>query len=142
MKKSFLPAILFIASCAISTGSTGQKVYRCGNEYSQIPCADSITINVDDSRSKAQKIESDTATQQQTIRAAAMEKERLKDEARLIKANTPAVNRKADAIDAKGAKDKKAHTKKKKEPEFFTARTIGHTMKKAKSANSEASTAP
>lgn len=82
------------------------------------------------------------ATQQQSIRAEAMEKERLQDEKRLMKANTPAANRKADAIDSTGAKDKKAHTKKKKEPEFFTARTIGHTVKKVKSAGSEASTAP
>ena len=33
-----LNTIILIAACALSTGATAQKTYKCGNSYSQLPC--------------------------------------------------------------------------------------------------------
>ena len=47
---------LFLAAalCAGMTLAAAQSVYRCGNEYSQAPCANGKTVNVDDSRTGSQ----------------------------------------------------------------------------------------
>ena len=62
MTKSNFGAIFLIAACALSTAAWGQKVYRCGSSYSQIPCNGAVTIETQDARSKTQKTQSDQAT--------------------------------------------------------------------------------
>jgi len=54
-----------------------QPIYRCGNTYSQTPCADGIVVSAEDSRTAAQKAQTDAATAQATRRAAQMQRERL-----------------------------------------------------------------
>ncbi|APW41839.1 hypothetical protein [Rhodoferax saidenbachensis] len=131
MKNSLAFATLFIAACAIPTGAWSQKVYKCGSSYSQIPCADAVTVDTGDARSKAQKVEADKQTKQDAKAADAMEKARLKEEAQALAQNKIA-GKTADKT--KGAKSSaKADTKtedelkkkkaKSKEPEFFTAKS-------------------
>ncbi len=139
MKHTIRFATFFIACCSLSTGAQSQNVYRCGDTYSQKPCADAVVVDVGDPRSPAQKFQADAETHRESAAANAMEKARLKEEAQMRsdrakltqpqakKTATPAQNA-ASAANATptGAAPKQAqkrHTKKKKEPEFFTARS-------------------
>ena len=46
--------LLVAALCLGTTLAAAQSVYRCGNEYSQAPCAHGKIVNVDDSRTDSQ----------------------------------------------------------------------------------------
>ena len=137
MKHPIPFAAFFIACCVLSTGAQSQNVYRCGDTYSQKPCADAVVVDVGDPRSPAQKSQADAETRRESAAANAMEKARLKEEAQMRsdraklarsqakKTATPAQNAASAAETAHtgtAAKQaKKSHAKKKKEPEFFTA---------------------
>jgi hypothetical protein len=131
MRNLFAFATFFIAACAIPTGAWSQKVYKCGSSYSQIPCADAVTVDTGDARSKAQKVEADKQTKQDAKAADAMEKARLKEEAQALAQNKTAGKTTDKTIDSKtsakaDAKTEEELKKKKgkgKEPEFFTAKT-------------------
>jgi preprotein translocase subunit SecF len=137
MNKTLSFAMLSIAICAISTGAFGQKVYKCGSTYSQIPCGDSTTLETGDARSKAQKAETEKAVNREAKAANAMEKARVKEEEQLAaqqkstaKAEETAAKKVATAkakADAEEEALKKA--KKKKEPEFFTAKSADEKKK-------------
>lgn len=153
MTKSNLGAIFLIAACALSTAAWGQKVYRCGSSYSQIPCNGAVTIETQDARSKTQKTQSDQATVRDLATANSMEKDRKKDEAKSIAQSNAALKAgqapegkakptakskakaqpqtKADPTADKPVASKKK-AKKKDEPEFFTAQ--GEAPKKAVTA--------
>lgn len=136
-------AILLVALCILSTGAQGQNVYRCGNTYSQKPCADAVVVDVGDPRSPAQKAQADAETRRESAAANAMEKARLKEEAQLRsnRAKLAAPQTKKTAAPARtaasaaapdGAAKKqapKSHSKKKKEPEYFTARSAASKPK-------------
>lgn len=144
-------ALFLIASCAVATRAGAEDVYRCGSSYSQTPCPDGVRVDVQDARTAAQKAESDAAIRREASAANAMEKARLKEEARLQAANAkaaapskakkktsqPATSDAADGADATppGAKPHKHPPKKKKEPEYFTAH--GATAEKPKAAASK-----
>jgi len=146
MKHTTSLAAFLIAIFSISTGAFGQSVYRCGNTYSQKPCADGVQVDVQDARTPAQKAESEAAVRREASTANAMEKARLQEEAQLRAANAkpaaPSKDKKkttskpappdAAPVDTKAHK---THAKKKKEPEYFTAR--GAAVEKPKSAASK-----
>ncbi len=139
MKHAIRIATFFIAIYAISTWATGQNVYKCGSSYSQVPCTDAIVLDASDPRTPAQKAETDSAARRDLATANAMEKARLKEEARLraAQAKQDKAQKKAiapspasrdapsetDHTASTGKKDKKSTAKKNhKEPEFFTAK--------------------
>ena len=135
MKPLFKFATFFIAACAISTGATAQKtVYRCGTTYSQTPCEGAVSVNADDARSKADKLEADKATQRDMQRAKEMEKARLKEEKEALAQGKAASKTVAkDAVKPKSETDEgdtKKSKHKKKEPEFFTAKSAPDSKKK------------
>lgn len=133
MHKPQILATLLIAVCAVSTGAWGQKVYRCGTSYSQTPCADAVAVDVTDTRSKTQKAQADSLTRRDAATANAMEKTRLQEEAQ-AQAESAAVRRKNDKADkATETPKKKSVGKKKKEPDYFTARDTA--AKKSKTAD-------
>ncbi len=152
MKQVTCFATVLVAVCVASTGAMAQNVYRCGNTYSQKPCAEGVQVDVQDSRTPAQKAESQAAVRREASTADAMEKARLKEEARSTGAGTKAtaspkdkkVTSKPSATDtpagtanhspSKG-KAQKMQPKKKKEPEYFTARALA--AEKPKSAASK-----
>lgn len=125
-------AIFFIALCALSTWSTAQNVYKCGNSYSQSPCPGGAVIDVTDQRTSAQKNQTDQASSRDAKTADSMEKARLRQEkadrvanrAQLPPTKTVIVNRN-ESPKAK---------KKKKLPEFFTAQAPGEKKKTTPSA--------
>jgi hypothetical protein len=117
-------ALLFIAACAVSTGAMAQRVYRCGNTYSHIPCPDAVTIDPADARSIAQKEETDKANARNAATATAMEKTRLKIEAQgWASQKADAVKIKNQTLKLKEPTDTQKVSDKKRDAALFTAST-------------------
>ena len=150
MKLIHTVAIFSIALYAISTGATEQNVYKCGNAYGQKPCIDGVVVDVQDSRTPAQKAESDALIKRDSAAANAMEKARLKDEAqqRADNAKLAAAAKKASAKPKHKASEptdgaaspaktrtKKKLTKKKVESVHFKALPAPENPKRAASAS-------
>ncbi|WP_294767550.1 hypothetical protein [uncultured Rhodoferax sp.] len=119
-------ALVFIAACALSTGASAQKVYKCGSSYSQTPCQDGVALQADDARTPAQKAAAEKLAREEAKLGTQLEKTRLKDEAQADAARKPT------QPDAKPAKKEDAAAKKKKnkEPEYFTAKNPAAPQKK------------
>lgn len=137
MQNKLLIATFFIASCALSTWANAQKVYRCGNTYSQTPCVGGKTIDAGSTgatASTARKRANDNENHRQVEAAKALEKQRLAQEAEAQKrheAELKAIEaEKARAAKlAKGEVDPqdsnyKPPLKAKKPPQFFTAKEV------------------
>lgn len=79
-----LAALLALGTVQAQAQALPSKVYRCGNSYSQTPCAEgpSHEVMVDDARSSAQKTQTEQATQRNAQAADALEKTRLQEEQR------------------------------------------------------------
>ena len=130
-------ALFFIAACAGPSWSAGPNIYKCGSTYSQTPCDGAQAMQVDDARSKEQKLQSETATKRQGKTANAMEQARLKEEAQANargqpkKTTTkPVIKTQAKAPADSGSMSTATDNKrKKKESEFFTAKEAAPAKK-------------
>ena len=129
MQSLTLNAIVLIAACALSTGATAQKTYKCGDAYSQLPCPGGVILDAADQRTSAQKMQSDLATGRDTRIASAMEKARLQQEKIDLTANTPPVKQETTGT-AASMPTTQAKKKKKKTPDYFTAQVPGQKKKK------------
>ena len=134
MTKLRLFALFFIATCAVSAWAAGSNVYKCGSTYSQTPCDGAVPVRVDDTRSKEQKSQSDADIVQQGKTANAMEKARLKEEARAIAQSqssqtAPKPNSKVKSGSSVSAASKGGKPEKK-EAEFFIAKEAAPAKKK------------
>ena len=123
-----LLAVLLLAGATPGPGALGQQVYKCGSSYSQKPCAGAVTVDVTDTRTRAQKVQTDAAAVQSAKLADQLEKERLTlEKARAAKPpKTGPVKKKTSttATGAAAASTAKAGPKPKKlPPEYFVART-------------------
>lgn len=111
---------------AIAGASQAQSVYRCGNSYSQQPCAGGKAVAVEDERTPQQAAQSTASTRRDVALADAMEKQRLEDEkrapmARVMGAGAGSAGA-AGKADAGGAKAvAKQKRKPVQQPEVFTA---------------------
>ena len=141
MNKLPIFALILIAGWAINTWATGTNVYKCGATYSQTPCERAIPVRVDDDRSPDQKKQSDVSTQQQARTANALEKTRVKEE-NLAQSEATKLHQASAKISTKAETNKKKKAaqeaqdaqkpvllspptgkgKRKKEPEYFTAK--------------------
>ncbi len=126
MKIASPVALFLIATCAISTGAQAAKIYKCGNNYSQVPCADGVELHTPAAPSAQQQRAARKVAEQDEKAARILEKERLTAEKVALKEQQAAEkSRKAQeksqdkAAEKEKAKDAK---KSKKEPEFFTAK--------------------
>lgn len=127
MRHAIAFAIVFAALTVIGTEAQAQKVYKCGNTYSQTPCGDGKTLDIavpDAGTEMARKQTADKENKRQLAAAKALEKERLATEAEV---------RKRQAAEAKALEQEKARTakgsgkdsaKKKEGPQFFTAKQV------------------
>jgi len=116
MHKLFHVALLFIATSALSPCLAGQKVYKCGTTYSQIPCPDGAELEASDPRTKEQQSETEKAALRAAKAATVLEKTRIKEEKNALDAQKPA----KVAGAASQSKETKAKSKNQ-ESEFFTA---------------------
>lgn len=86
-------AIVLISLCSLHQGLQAQNIYKCGNSYSQTPCAGGSTLKLDDARTSAQKQQTDAAMRSDAKQAKALEKNRLvQEKANIVRpsATTPA----------------------------------------------------
>ncbi len=97
-----------------------KNIYRCGNTYSQQPCSDGKLVAASDSRSAAQKSQTDAATKRDAKAADAMEQARIKEEAKPAPVGMPASRGASAPKDVKKSEGKPKKAKSKKE-EPFTA---------------------
>ena len=88
-KKNLQLALLCAGLFACAVPAAAQGVYRCGNTYSQQPCPGGKEVAVEDERSAAQRAQTDRAVQRDAKTAEAMEKARLKEEAKPAQALLP-----------------------------------------------------
>ena len=80
-KPSTPVAIFLIAICAPLAGAAAAhtaETWRCGNTYTDQPCKGGKAVDVDDSRSEADRRASDAATRRAEVRSAELERTRLK----------------------------------------------------------------
>lgn len=133
-KFTTLPAIAWLALAANPYSAIAQTVYRCGNSYSQTPCAGAIEVPVEDTRTEAQRAAAREGLARDKALGKEMETTRRKDEAQMLAQEKMAQAAQAKLAaqhkaEAKQAEEKKqAHVKKpqakKKEREVFTV-TVG-----------------
>lgn len=122
MKICHSVALFLIATCAMSMGAQAAKVYKCGNSYSQVPCADGVELSPPTEPSAQQQRAARKLAEQDEKTAHTLEKERLAAEKAVLK-EQQAADKARKAQDKAASKEKAQDTKKsKKEPEFFTAK--------------------
>ena len=133
--QSLLAAMLFATTLA-GPQASGQTVYRCGTEYSQTPCPGAVVVDASDSRTPAQKAQTDAASAQAARSADKMEKDRLAMEKRLAVKTTVTTlrsNQPRAAAKSERPATKASGGQKKKGPEYFTA-AVAPDPKKEKKA--------
>ena len=69
--------LTLLAGGFASPWAQAQTVYRCGNTYSENPCAGGKAVKVDDPRTKQEKAKADADTEAATKTAKQLERERL-----------------------------------------------------------------
>jgi hypothetical protein len=131
MNRTTSSAIMLIALLAFLPGVHAQNAYRCGNSYSQTPCPGGVPVAADDSRSKAQKAQSESVIKRDLRTGEAMEKSRLQqEEAQKRTAQLPAEKPVAKSTTTEPGKPTQSTKKRSRAPEYFTAKTQGDKKKK------------
>lgn len=114
MKKLQVASVL-IALSALGASASAQNAYKCGNTYSQAPCAGGQVVQAQDERTAQQRSDTRSAAQRDAQAAAAMEKERLRQEAQAAPAYIPPTRAQVEAEPARPVMTKP------KKPAYFTA---------------------
>jgi hypothetical protein len=142
MHLRLLSTLLLIALFTVPTGASAQKIYRCGNTYSQQACPDGQVMPAVPPPDAARKGEVDQATRRDAVTADRMEKSRLQQEKKDLAANTPVVKpsaSKAPEVTKHASSHKKSLSTTKKEE--FRAVVPGTTSTKKQSKKKTVSTA-
>ncbi|MEI7515488.1 MAG: hypothetical protein WCK81_08860 [Betaproteobacteria bacterium] len=77
----FHAVVIALACFYAAEPAHAQTVYKCGNNYSDTPCPQAVSVPTSDPRTPAQKTQTDRATTQAATLAAQLEKSRHADEA-------------------------------------------------------------
>lgn len=139
-----LNTIILIATLSLATGAEAQKIYKCGNSYSQIACPDGVILPAVAAPETARKSEVDRATRRDALTADRMEKSRLQQEKRDLAANTPSIKRepRTSAEETTASSSVKKSTSKSKKEEFRAVvpgtKLAPKTSKKKATAQSDA----
>jgi hypothetical protein len=86
---------LYLLAAACVAPAAAQDIYRCGDSYSQRPCPGGTVVEAQDERSAVQRSQTSLAAQRDARIADAMEKSRLKEEAKPVSAAFIPVRRQA-----------------------------------------------
>jgi hypothetical protein len=121
-----------LAAFAAALPAAAQGIYRCGNNYSQQPCPGASQLESPPPAPSAQaQAQSREATQRDARAADAMEKARLKEEAKPVSTYIP-----ASRTEEPAAPEKPVAAKAKK-PQYFTAVQPGDKKSKKKDAKKD-----
>ena len=122
------------AACLVLLGAVtlapvqGQTVYRCGQSYSYEPCPQGRPIDVQDSRTDAQRAESMASRDRQGAMADQLAQQRAREEAAPPR-GVAGINGHRTSTDQPQAKSK-AKKRKSREDEDYTAAVPGSGNKK------------
>jgi len=120
-------AAIVLSAFAASLPAAAQGIYRCGNNYSQQPCPGGSEVEAPPAAPSArEQAQSREATRRDAKAAEAMEKARMKEEAKPVSVYLPPVKKEA------ASEPRPAKTKKTKMPEYFTAVEPGDKNAKKK----------
>jgi hypothetical protein len=75
MRKNAL-IVAALAACGAAAASAEDKVYRCGQTYQQVPCAQGEVIDASDKRTEAQRHDANAAAKAEKQQAKDLEAER------------------------------------------------------------------
>lgn len=112
-------AMLCLAASSWIAPAAAQDIYRCGDKYGQQPCTGGTLVQADDTRSADQRSQTSLAAQRDAKAADALEKARLKEEARPAQAYIPPPRVQEAPVEDSTI----VHTGKAKKPAYFTATT-------------------
>ena len=87
MRRKTCSTVFLAFACACSQWTAAQTVYRCGETYSQTPCPGAVPLSVEDSRSAAQKAQSQAVARQDARTAEQMRRDRQAQEKLDLAAN-------------------------------------------------------
>jgi len=129
-------SVIATTGFAWTSAQAGPTIWRCGNSYSELPCAGGTTIRPDPAPSAEQRRQSDDATRQNMATGASMERERLKLEARAQREPVVMSSERAKPVAEKAPAVRTAKKKKRAAPEsdHFTASYSHPSEKKTKKA--------
>lgn len=146
--KSFMHCAAASLAALVLSGNAvaaSQTIYRCGDSYSQTPCANGSVVQADDARDDAQRSQAQSALQRDKALVKDMEATRRKEAAQEQALNKAALARaraahvaddtKSEPKPAKETTPKKTSSKrtaqaKKEETGVFTATVPGQKPKK------------
>jgi hypothetical protein len=89
MNRNLSIIVLCLAASGWMAPAAAQDIYRCGDSYSQQRCPGGVLVPIEDARSAAQGKQTSAAAQRDARMADAMEKARLKEEAKPVQAYIP-----------------------------------------------------
>lgn len=96
-------ALMGLLSATWLAPAAGQGIYRCGDTYTQQPCPGGSVVQASDPRSASQRSQTSQAARRDAKLADAMEKARLKEEAKPVSAYVPPPKQEAAAPKVKAA---------------------------------------
>lgn len=108
----------------------GQTVYRCGQSYSNEPCPQGRAIDVQDTRTEAQRAESVASHERQGMMADQLAEQRVREEA-ASPTGVAGINGHRASADTLQEKPK-AKKRKSRDHEDYTAAIPGSRKKKQK----------
>jgi hypothetical protein len=116
--RSALLVVAALLSALASADAGAQTIYRCGNEYTRVPCANGKALEAGDGRSAAQRAEARRNTYSDKRLAAEMERDRRREEAAHPPAAAGSLSPASAAApaDAVSAPKKPAKKKSKRRP--------------------------
>jgi hypothetical protein len=104
-------AIAFVGMLAAGAAAA-QPIYKCGNEYARVPCANGRQLDTTDTRSSAQRAEARRLLEAQHRQGVEMERERRRNEAAIKPAAAGSLSA-PPAAASSASSPKKSKTKKK-----------------------------
>ena len=117
MPKNLSIAVLCLAASGWIAPAAAQNIYRCGDSYSEQPCPGGKLVPADDARTATQRSQTSLASERDAKAADAMEKARLKEEAKPAQAVMPP----AKPEEIPQEERKTVVEGKAKKPAYFTA---------------------
>jgi hypothetical protein len=109
-------AVIALAACLLGAGVAAQTIYRCGNEYTRVPCAGGKIVYAESAVTEAQRAEARRVASQERKLADATARERRADAAALHPSGAASggpVKAPAQAASAPAKEKKKAQANKK-----------------------------
>lgn len=117
---------------AVAGRADAQTIYRCGNEYTRVPCANGRVLESSDPRTAAQRAEARKLVADEKRLGAELERRRRRDEAALKPAQAASLSAAPAASAAASAPKKKSAKKRHRTVESAETRDFVATVPGAK----------